>query len=416
MTKRPAFTVVAALVSAFAASSLSGQTMRRPPNPFGAAFEAFTTSGSRAPATPRRTQFGPEVTDYVARTSDNWKLVVHRYRSANRQDRSKLPVILCHGFSYNATFFDLTPDASFARYLANEGYDVWVVNLRGAGQSSRWALTTPAAGNALLGRLAAQIDGSEIPRYGFVSIDPKYANWTFDDHVERDIPAILSLVKHRTNRPQVAWIGHSMGGNIMLAYLSRYGQDPSVGKLVVIGSQLRLPPESAFGELLLTTLEQRQREVTANAPLLRAFSAGANRMFFNEANMTQEAFRAIETSGQDSPSVGVLEQYLTLCARGEMLDASKRTSYVTGLRNVQCPSLIVGGAADRIAPPYLQERLLRDIGAENRLLLILGKQNGFSVDFGHCDAIVGRQSLAEVYPVLSRWLDGQPIGLTASPR
>jgi pimeloyl-ACP methyl ester carboxylesterase len=322
---------------------------------------------------------------------------------------------LCHGFSYNGTFFDLTPDASFARYLANEGFDVWVVNLRGAGQSSRWALTMPAGGDAILGRIADQIDGREIPRYGFVSLDPKYANWSFDDHVDHDIPAILSLVKHRTNRPQVAWVGHSMGGNIMLAYLAKYGQDASVGRLITIGSQMWLPPESAFSELLLALLKQRQREVAGNGPVLKTMSAGANHMFFNVDNMDPAAFRAIETTGQDAPSVGVLDQYLTLCSRGEMFDFSKRTPYAPGLRNVTCPYLIVAGDVDSIAPPYLQERLLQAVSSEDRTLLVMGRRSGFAVDYGHGDAIVCRKAQADVYPVLKRWLDGQPVGLT-SPR
>jgi len=50
-----------------------------------------------------------------------------------------MPVILCHGLTYNALFWDLIPECSFAEYLSSQGFDVWAVSLRGSGLSQKWS-------------------------------------------------------------------------------------------------------------------------------------------------------------------------------------------------------------------------------------------------------------------------------------
>ena len=72
---------------------------------------------------------------YSARTRDGWRLALYRFplrRSAHRT-----PVLLCHGMSSNRWDMDGPGRISMARYLQRRGYDVWVVELRGAGRSTR---------------------------------------------------------------------------------------------------------------------------------------------------------------------------------------------------------------------------------------------------------------------------------------
>ena len=47
------------------------------------------------------------------------------------------PVVLCHGISSNARFWDLAPDRSLADWLVAQGYDVWNLDLRGHGLAER---------------------------------------------------------------------------------------------------------------------------------------------------------------------------------------------------------------------------------------------------------------------------------------
>ena len=74
---------------------------------------------------------------YFVKTDDDWTLAIsRRYPKTGRSLYP--PVILCHGFTYNSRVWSIAPEANLSAYLADRGYDVWMPNLRGAGDSTKW--------------------------------------------------------------------------------------------------------------------------------------------------------------------------------------------------------------------------------------------------------------------------------------
>ena len=68
-----------------------------------------------------------------AETTDGWRIALYRY--AARGERKPFPIVAGHGFAGTRLIWDLTPETSLARYLANAGYDFYAVDLRGRGES-----------------------------------------------------------------------------------------------------------------------------------------------------------------------------------------------------------------------------------------------------------------------------------------
>ena len=160
---------------------------------------------------------------HFVRTSDGWRLALHRHLP--RGGGSGLPVLLCAGYACNRYFIDYDERYSLARHLAREGFDAWVLELRGRG------LSRP--------------DPSCIrPRA-----------WTFDDLAGIDVPAAVEHVAGRTGR-RVAWVGHSMGGMVLYAYLGRHAGTAPLAAGVTLAAPVVFPPTSSMlfqriGTLLL---------------------------------------------------------------------------------------------------------------------------------------------------------------------
>lgn len=363
---------------------------------------------------PPAPEAGVQSRRYVVRTTDGWKLVAVRYWSSQGLDRSKPPVVLCHGFNYNGRFFDLDESLSLARYLALAGFDVWTPDLRGSGLSNKWALSAQGGADALLGRFASKLLDEEIPANGFVSLDPRYSRWTLDDHVDYDVPAILNLVKRQSGSEKLTWLGHSMGGNVMLAYLSKYGQDETVERLATVGSQMSMPDGQLFLQFLVEMIRMREMQLTGREPRVEELLVGMNRIFFNESNTDPAVVQALATTVRDMPSVGVARQYSDLATSGRLRDARKERNYADGLARITCPILIAAGGQDQIAPPSVQRHLHDAVASQDKTLLILGRQSGFRTDYGHNDSLVGRTAPSEVFPILARWLAGESIEATSS--
>lgn len=108
---------------------------------------------------------------YWARTRDGWSLALYRYRQ--RRGGRRAPVLLCRGMSSNRWDMDAPGRMSLARWLRRGGYDVWVVELRGAGRSTR-----PTWWNG-----------------------KRYA-WTFEDYVQHDAQQRVDML-NRTVRGRV---------------------------------------------------------------------------------------------------------------------------------------------------------------------------------------------------------------------
>ncbi len=352
---------------------------------------------------------GPRSEPFTVKTADGWTLVTHRYSPAGGRPRpGTLPVILCHGLSYNATFWDLEPSVSMARYLSELGYDVWVADLRGSGDSQKWVWKLDAAPEMILGGAVRRLSRGKLAPTGFATADPRFARWTLDDHIAYDVPALVSLVKQRTGAPAVAWIGHSMGGIVAIGHLARYG-NPGIGQLVTVGSQVTMPNGQLPLQFLREMIETRTSMLTGKLTgeqLIAETQTSVHNMFFNQRNIAPEIAEALGTWATDVPAIGVMQQYLALGTTGELVDARKQFHYAQALGNIKVPMLISCGADDQFAPLVVQQYLYNNVGSEDKTLIVFGRASGFAVDAGHDDALVGLNSRAQVYPIIERWLRG----------
>ncbi|OAY70599.1 hypothetical protein ACMD2_13988 [Ananas comosus] len=74
---------------------------------------------------------------YAPVPGTEWRLALWRYMPSPEAPKRNHPLMLLSGVGTNAIGFDLSPGASFARHMASQGFDTWIVEVRGAGLSMR---------------------------------------------------------------------------------------------------------------------------------------------------------------------------------------------------------------------------------------------------------------------------------------
>jgi pimeloyl-ACP methyl ester carboxylesterase len=260
----------------------------------------------------------------------------------------------------------------------------------------------------VVGGVVRRVTGGKVAPTGYATVEPRYANWTLDDHVMYDVPALVGLVRHHTGAAQVAWVGHSMGGIVALCHLARY-QNPGIGRLVTVGSQVTMPQGQLAVQFLQEMLVTRQGQLAGQIrgkELAEQTHRSVNNLFFNGRHVSPQVYEALTTYANDVPSIGLLQQYMALANRGELYDAQKQFNYTRALGNVRVPILISCGEADQLAPPPVQAYLHAHVGSQEKALVIFGRAQGFAADAGHNDSLVGLTSQPQVYPVIERWLGG----------
>src|SRR5262245_5978846 len=380
--------------------------------------------GARPSAGPRGDEAGTKASasasspePHIIKTRDGWTLVALRYRPAGRAPSGAMPVILCHGLTYNALFWDLDPSCSLPRYLAARGFDVWAVNLRGCGMSQKWIWNVEQAPEAMFESALRRLSKGKIGATSYASADTRYANWTMDDHIAQDVPALVHLVRRTTGAQEVAWVGHSMGGIVAIAHLARY-KNPGIGRLVTIGSQVTMPKGQLVVEYFREMMTLRQSQLTGQVTgeeLVTMSRSGVQNMFFNIDNVLPKIYQALSGPATDIPAMGLMLQYRTMSEKGVLLDSKGQFNYARALGNITVPIFISCGAGDQFAPPQVQEFLYRHVGSTDKTLMIFGRRQGMSVGAGHDDALVGLNSREQVYPVIARWLVSPPQTASAKP-
>jgi pimeloyl-ACP methyl ester carboxylesterase len=325
---------------------------------------------------------GQDETLYLT-TKDGWKLAVHHYVPHDGSVGS--PVILCHGLSSNRFSFDLPGCPSLAEYLRALGRDVWVPELRGSGMG-------------------------DVP--GLFFSDVPYS-WDFDDHLRNDVPAIIDLVLERSAATKAHWIGHSMGGLLILAYLAGH-DEPRVASAVTMGSPVGFSHvrNGNFNFLLklkwliakfpIFPLPFVGRLVTPFARWLSKYLLGA----FYAPNLTpQTARKVIALAAELVTSNKIWLTFGRFVETGRFADPAGRL-YLTNLPNTQVPILFTGGTKDMMAPE-LAVLAACDPTADHsgkRECLIFGKASGCVEDYGHMDLLVGERVEQEVFPVILKAL------------
>jgi alpha-beta hydrolase superfamily lysophospholipase len=91
---------------------------------------------------------------------------------------------------------------------------------------------------------------------------------------------------------------------------------------------------------------------------------------------------------------------------GQMSGAkSEPYAYEQSMHHIQVPVLVVGGVADKVAPPNAVKAALPMLGAPDVRYREMGIAHGDRADYGHVDLFVGRNAPDEVYPFLNDFLE-----------
>lgn len=341
---------------------------------------------------------------YKTRTEDGWDIVLKRFKGPN-VSKQKAPVILCHGFNYNDEFWCLDKKYSLAYYLYTRGYDVWLISLRGSGDSTKSGLSEL--------RSLSKLNLLKMPEtLARAALSLNKLNWNIDDHINKDIPAAMELVKKETGYEAVNWIGHSLGGMIMYGYLEGGGE--GIRSFVSIASPLIIPqPPNDLMAMIRDQPGALYLSLVINSTVASQFKAAGvdlmkspfDLLFYNTANMEKDIIIKMYRQAVEDIAPGVIDQLRVMIARGEFLSADKTINYSANLSRINIPILCLGGLDDNIAPVTSIYYAYDKVSSSDKSMRIFCLANGYSANYGHNDLVLGKKAPEEVYPYILKWLE-----------
>jgi pimeloyl-ACP methyl ester carboxylesterase len=322
-----------------------------------------------------------------ARCQDGWEIAVHARRAAQR--RFEEPVLLCHGLAANRFTFDFAPPYSVAHYLAEAGFDCFSVEWRGTGHSRH-----PPQGR-------------------------RYTDFTVDDHILQDGPALLELALKETGAKRVFWLGHSLGGLVGYA-LAQGPHGHQMAGLLALGAPVFLKSEPLLRSLLglgvRAAWPQRFRHEwmsTTFAPFLGYVTLPLSDLLVNPQHIPPPIQRQVFANMMSSMSRKVLLQLHDWIEHDAFRSYDGKVDWRAGLSRLTLPMLVMGGSSDRLATAENVRKQYELLTSPDRTLHVFGRDRGDKMDYGHGDLMFGTGAPLEVYPLIRKWLEDRATPLPA---
>jgi pimeloyl-ACP methyl ester carboxylesterase len=263
-------------------------------------------------------------------------------------------VLLLHGTIEDGRIFYTESGRGLGPYLAEDGYQVWVPDLRGRGRSE--------------------------PR---IAPDTKHGQFEL---ITEDVPFLIREMHRWTGQPIRVGM-HSWGGVLVLSALARFPElVPLVHSLCFFGSK--------------RSIHIRTMEKLLKIDL--GWFQGGELLCRNRGYLRVSRYlRGV----QDEPA-RFFRESCEWVKVGPWVDPRDRFDYGAMIQELSMPrSLFITGAKDTyLGHPQDVRALMRESGLGDAAFRIVGRAFGAKHDYGHIDLLTHRDAPSDHFPWIADWM------------
>jgi len=283
------------------------------------------------------------------------KVQLHLRRLWTGDKGAGQPVLMFHGAAEDGHIFYSHSGLGLACFLARNGCEVFVPDMRGKGRS--W----PAI--------------NQNSDFGFHEI------------VTEDIPALAATVKRLGGGREQTWITHSLGGPLVAAALARLGPEPlGVRQLAHCAARRQIRTTGFRRRLMVDLLWNRIGRLAVSfegylpATALGLGTARESRRCFHDG--------------------------INWSTREQWIDSEDGFDYgATLARGRWLRSLYFASATDRaFGSPDDVRDFMHELGRHDGRMLVLGREGGSLRDYSHTGMLTHPEAEQDHFPQLLDWM------------
>ena len=269
------------------------------------------------------------------------------------KDAQGPPVFLLHGSMENGKIFYSKSLKGYAPFLANKGYDVFVIDMQGRGES------TPSMSKKSL--------------YGQVDV------------IKTDIPLSLEKIKEIKGNIPVYAAAHSWGGVLLLAYMARFEHNIKNAVLFGVKRYISVRGWEYFKRLRLGWyfLGRILNPIYGFFPAVK-LGAGSDNEPRNHYKQINEWLKV------DAPWKDNVDGF----DYGKALE-----------KKTLPPLLFLAGKSDTLlGHPTDVQALMGEVKHAKKDYWFLAKENGYKHDYGHVDMLSHRDAPTDHFGKVATWM------------
>ncbi|VVA18027.1 PREDICTED: conserved [Prunus dulcis] len=245
-------------------------------------------------------------------------------------------------------------------------------------------------------------------------------DWDFDHYLEEDVPAVMEYImaESKPKDGKLLAIGHSMGGILLYAMLSRCvseGRESKLAAVVTLASSLDYTPSKSTLKLLIPLADPAQVLNVPVIPLGTLLAAAyplstrppyvfswLNNLISAEDMMHPELLKKLVLNNFCTIPAKLLLQLTTAFREGGLRDRRGTYLYKDHLHKSSVPILALAGDQDLICPPEAVEETVKLIPRHLVTYKVFGESGG--PHYAHYDLVGGRMAAEQIYPCIIEFL------------
>ena len=280
---------------------------------------------------------------------------VHMTRFYLDKKRLGAPVFMLHSTLEDGSTFFSDEGTGLACYLARQGYDVYVADLRGKGKS--WPQVSSRS--------------------------------SFGTHqaITEDIPALLNKIVIKRGRVPQIWIGHGWGSVLMCSYYARFGEQLCpVSRMAHFGARRQIstfnPSKKFYINFLWLKLSSWLVRISGYLP--------AKTLRLGRCNESQGNYR----------------DYLSWSLHNDWSDSEDGFCYGEAICEQQLPpSFYFASEGDKAyGDPADVRQFMKELGPHDGRMLVLSRKSGNLRDYNHLEIVNHEDAEQDHFPLLLEWL------------
>ncbi|MCB9256413.1 MAG: alpha/beta fold hydrolase [Chitinophagales bacterium] len=263
------------------------------------------------------------------------------------------PAFLLHGSMENGKIFYSKSLKGYAPFLADQGYDVYVVDMQGRGES--------------------RPKMSRKSTYGQVDV------------IKTDIPLCLAKIKEIKGDVPVFAAAHSWGGVLLLAYMARFDHNIKNAVLFGVKRYITVRNWEYFKKLRLGWYFLGKLLI----PIYGFYPA-----------------TKLGAGSDEEPSQHYKQINAWLKVGSKWIDNVDGFDYGKALEEKQLPPLLfIAGKNDRLlGRPKDVQLLMEEVKHAKKDYWFLAKESGFMHDYGHIDMLTHKDAPKDFFGKIATWL------------
>lgn len=266
-----------------------------------------------------------------------------------------VPVLMLHGAIENGRIFYSGSGKGLAPYLARNGFDVYVADLRGRGKS------TPSIDrNSAFGQTEA---------------------------ITEDIPAFVEAIKKIRGPVPQQWVAHSWGGVLFSSVLARFpGYNGLISSLVYFGSKRTI---RVWNIHRLIKVELAWKLVCPLACRIAGYLPARQLRIGSDSETSRSYRQSAEWVKNDA-----------------WIDSADGFDYGATIKKLSLPPIWYIAAANdhALGHPDDVKAFMESAGRQESLFTVLSRSNGNRHDYDHINMLTHSDAVLDHFPQVLKWL------------